>query len=283
MNELDLAVKSYADNGYVKIDGIVPLELFREYEEGLYSCVRMQALKVGLDTPRTYSKENLNALVVALNKHDSYALSDAFVIVRHTAAGMKLASCDQILSVCAALLDCPDELMVVSGPSVFANIPSHKTRLYTWHAEAVWYPKRRNFVNIWLPVSEPKRDGNGTMSVLEGSHRERWMYFAEYYGFDRETEGNRDLNLQYEIPETELQGYRRVEIEADPGDLVAFAPQCVHRSNLNQSSQPSYALTVRVFDYRRDLTVAASWAERSYRDADIVRSGGRFGLVPADM
>ncbi|HTU12664.1 MAG TPA: phytanoyl-CoA dioxygenase family protein [Allosphingosinicella sp.] len=283
MSAIQDAVAEYEELGCAQLNGLLPVDLLDAYEEALFACIRMQALKLGLELPRAFSKDALNQAVVQLNQADAGALSEAAVMVRNTPAGLKLVSADPIVEASAALLDCPPELLVMSGPSIFMNIPSHKTRLYTWHAEANWYPKRRNFVNLWLPVGEAKRAGNGTMSVLEKSHREKWMYFAEYYGFDRETQGNRDLNLQYEIPESELQGYRRREIEAELGDFVAFAPHCVHRSNLNQSDRPSFALTIRVFDYRRDLTVSSAWAERPYRDAEASRSGGRFNLVAADL
>ena len=43
--------------------------------------------------------------------------------------------------------------LLINGPGVFVNRPNTKRLLYKWHSESHYYPKRRNFLNIWFPIS----------------------------------------------------------------------------------------------------------------------------------
>jgi hypothetical protein len=204
-------------------------------------------------------------------------------MTRFTHAGYSFAATLPILKVVSALLDCPPEFIVISGPSLFINLPAKKTRLYTWHSEKYWYPKRRNFLNAWIPVFTDKRPQNGTMNVLPGSHTKDWSYFSEYFGYDEETQGNTECNLQYEIPESELTSFTPRAVQARQGEVVLFQSNLVHRSDLNVSEAPSYVAGIRYFDFRRDLTISSSWSESPYRLSDLQRHGGRFNIQPANV
>ena len=53
--------------------------------------------------------------------------------------------------------------LLMDGPGIFVNRPKTKRLLYKWHSESHYYPKKRNFLNIWLPIFDNKSDKNGTM------------------------------------------------------------------------------------------------------------------------
>ena len=42
--------------------------------------------------------------------------------------------------------------LLMDRPGIFVNRPKTKRLLYKWHSESHYYPKRRNFLNIWLPI-----------------------------------------------------------------------------------------------------------------------------------
>ncbi len=227
--------------------------------------------------------EGLDRLTTRLNDHDRDALDFACRMLRFTQPALRFASHDGLIDVCAELLDAPREILIVSGPTIVVNLPSKKIRLYTWHCEKYWYPKRRNFVNLWMPAFRTKKPGNGTMAVLPKSHKGDWSYFTEYFGFDAATQGNTAHNLQYEVPASEIQGYEPHHIQADSGDLVVFHPNTVHCSTVNESDSPSYLISIRIFDYRKDLTLSSEWTDSPYRIADTSKPGGRCNLLPARL
>lgn len=263
-------VERYREKGFVAASGAVAQATLDRYCTTLKGFLGLQKKKL---TGQPV-EGSLDAAVDDLSAVDWYAVQEACKMARNSPAGLALASDPAVQAIASQLLGAPAELLVFSGPSLFVNRPREKHALYTWHAEYHWYPKRRNFVNLWLPIGHAKRRGNGTMAVLEKSHERHWE-FSEFYGFDKESEGDAAYLLQYEIPDDEVGGLTRVDIEAAPGDIVAFHPRCVHTSTVNLSDGPTYAATIRVFDYRRDLTLSSDWAERPYRIAEKSPVSGR--------
>lgn len=198
-------------------------------------------------------------------RDDLPAFLEATKMLRHTRIGHHIA--ERVIRIVYEAGEL--ETIICSGPAILWNAPKDDRSLYTWHIERHWYPKRRNFVNVWIPLTA-KTVENGTMEILEGSSK-RSYDFAEYY--DRE-----ECYLQYEVPECEVQGIP-TPIIANAGDMVVFSPDVLHRSTRNTSSLPSIAMTFRVFDYSQDLTISADWAERPYRTPEKSPVTGRRNFV----
>jgi hypothetical protein len=172
------------------------------------------------------------------------------------------------------------DAMLVEGPGLFVNRPREQRLLYKWHSEAHYYPKRRNFINVWLPIFGPRSSSNGAMSLLPGSHTKNWD-FAEYQGYNHDTLGKQHHFVQYEIPESELKGFLDNEVVVDvaPGDAVFFHRNLVHRSNLNTSGEYAFAIVARVWTPAEDLTLAGNMAVTPYGGDN----GGRPGLFGAGV
>ena len=120
-----------------------------------------------------------------------------------------------------------------------------------------------------MPLFERKTPQNGSMSFKVGSHVRPWSSaeFSEYTGYDRDTKGKANHFVQYEIPEALLTGFRRHDIHADPGDVIAFHKDLVHTSNPNESSRYSFALVARAWCPEADLTLSGDIAVQPYKDA----------------
>lgn len=177
-----------------------------------------------------------------------------------TAAGRKLASNANLIKICSDLLGAPGDILIMSGPNLRCNYPGQTKRLYTWHSETHWYPKRRNFLNIWIPFYREKKEGSGTMLLKRGSQKKHWD-FSEFSGY---TKKDSESTLQYEVPNSEVQTFETVPVNQPEGTLIAFDKNTVRSSSVNTSQTITYSLEFRCYDYRRDLTVAHGSAERPY-------------------
>ena len=78
--------------------------------------------------------------------------------------------------------------LLIDGPGIFINRPKTKRLLYKWHSESHYYPKRRNFLNIWFPIFTNKNEKNGTMCIKEKSHPLNDLPINEYQGYDKSSE-----------------------------------------------------------------------------------------------
>ena len=164
--------------------------------------------------------------------------------------------------------------LLIDGPGMFINRPKTKRLLYKWHSEAHYYPKRRNFLNIWFPIFFNKSEKNGTMLVKEKSHQLNDLPFNEYQGYDKSSENKKDHLTQYEIPENFVKHLKTFKSTLNVGDLLVFHRKSIHTSTPNLSKKYSFAVVFRVWDISKDLTMSGDLAVCPYLDV----SNGRPNL-----
>ena len=156
--------------------------------------------------------------------------------------------------------------LLIDGPGIFINRPKTKRLLYKWHSESHYYPKRRNFLNIWFPIFFNKSEKNGTMFIKEKSHLLNDLPFNEYQGFDKSSENKKNHFIQYEVPENFVKNLKTFKSNLNVGDLLVFHRKSIHTSTPNLSKKYSFAVTFRVWDISKDLTMSGDLAVSPYRD-----------------
>jgi hypothetical protein len=156
--------------------------------------------------------------------------------------------------------------LLIDGPGIFINRPKTKRLLYKWHSESHYYPKRRNFLNIWFPIFFNKSEKNGTMFIKEKSHLLNDLPFNEYQGFDKSSENKKNHFIQYEVPENFVKNLKTFKSNLNVGDLLVFHRKSIHTSTPNLSKKYSFAITFRVWDISKDLTMSGDLAVSPYRD-----------------
>ena len=156
--------------------------------------------------------------------------------------------------------------LLIDGPGIFINRPKTKRLLYKWHSESHYYPKRRNFLNIWFPIFFNKSEKNGTMFIKEKSHLLNDLPFNEYQGFDKSSENKKNHFIQYEVPENFVKNLKTFKSNLNVGDLLVFHRRSIHTSTPNLSKKYSFAIVFRVWDISKDLTMSGDLAVSPYRD-----------------
>jgi ectoine hydroxylase-related dioxygenase (phytanoyl-CoA dioxygenase family) len=239
-------------NGYLIQENLISAESMADFEQTLVALLAMQAKKLGLAHDGTFY-----SLISAL-KNDRTALVEATAMLQFTDGGRRFMA--QFTKQCAEILGCSPETIITTGPHFSVNFPDATQTLYTYHSEAHWYPKRRNFVNFWAPFHFPKHEGNGTMYIKPDSHTKHWD-FTEFEGY-KDQKGQ----LQYEVPDSEHADFPEMPMVLNPRDAVFFDRNLLHRSSMNTSDKPSFYINFRAYDFSKDLTVSAKTGERLYQD-----------------
>ncbi len=168
--------------------------------------------------------------------------------------------------------------LLIDGPGIFVNRPNTKRLLYKWHSESHYYPKRRNFLNIWFPIFSKKNDKNGTMYIKKKSHLIKELPFNEYQGFDKSSENKKNHFIQYEVPENFIKKLKTYKANLSVNDLLIFDRKAVHTSTINKSNKYSFAAVFRVWDISKDLTISGDLAVKPYQNY----GNGRPDLIVND-
>lgn len=220
----------------------------------------MQLAKIDKITLYQHAQD-IDTLVSKLDALSHEALQAVCSMLKYTSAAYNIMSHASLYDSAVVITDARNPL-VMSGPSLFINQPRKTTRKYTAHAEQNWYPKRRNFVNIWFPFIRGRKSVE-TMKIWRKSHLKEWFYFTEYTGYGNSK--NPIDNVQYEIPDHYLSGLEFEFLPAmDIGDVLFFSPRLVHASVDLEIPTNGYAMTIRAYDFSDDLTLSANWAEVPY-------------------
>lgn len=255
-------------DGFVILRGAVPTYLRVDFQAAVHTCFALQARKITAIRKAHPGPATLDQVVALLEDHDQEAAYQALRLIAQSQGGRRWAAWDGWGALAEQVLAVQPGFAFVLAPSPFVNLPGAERLLYRWHCEAHFYPKRRNFVKTWTPLFRSKHAGNGTMVMARGSHLLGDLPFAEYQA------GPHHFN-QFEIPESAIASCERVEIHAEPGDLVVFHPRCVHAGSPNRSAEPSYAVATVLFDVRSDLTLSGNMAATPY--------GGDYGRAGMDL
>ena len=254
-------MKDFNKNGF-EIASLFSKEEITNFELTLNDLLKMQAKKLKI---KNYNTSNIEVLCVEIQKIYPKALDEVFTTLRNSSVGHQLAGNSKLEKLAKSFLNSNSPL-VISGPSFFVNLPSSLTRKYTWHSEQNWYPKRRNFLNIWCPIIHDRPE-NESMSMLIGSHKKDWFHFTEYTGYNGEFDPN--ALVQYEIPENLIRNYDESIPKVDKGEAIFFDGKLVHRSVDSKSKHPLFTIVFRAFDYSNDLTLSSNWADLPYNRKSI--------------
>ena len=269
---------SFKDDGFIVRDVFPAVEL-EKLESVIVKIFLSQAkkiadyreLSINLSADESLSnKDRFVTIYEAMEVNDKEALHQVQKYLPSSQSVRKIFS-NSFLNQCAELMNIEDpELLLIDGPSIFVNRPKTERLLYKWHSEAHYYPKRRNFLNIWFPVFVDKSKTNGTMSFKIGSHK-RDFPFSEYRGFNKDSENKSNYYTQLDIPANLLNDYDEFFCEVKLGEAVFFDRSLVHRSNHNPTSSYSFAIVARVWEHSNDLTISGSLSATPY-GGDVGRS-----------
>ena len=217
--------------------------------------------------------EKLSSIHEAMEKDDKEALYQVQKFFPSSQSIREIFN-SKFLDLCGGILGGSDtDSLLIDGPGLFVNRPNTERLLYKWHSEAHYYPKRRNFLNVWFPIFNDKSKDRGTMSFKVSSHKQDFP-FSEYRGFNKDSENKANYFTQYEIPSNLLNGYSEHFCNVKRRGLVIFNRSLVHRSNNNPSDKYSFAVVARVWEPSNDLTISGSLAATPY-GGDI----GRANLI----
>lgn len=260
-----------AEVGHVTLPGFFSAAELSAFEACVVDLFLLQAQKIGEYRDRALAlraddgrsnREKFCAIYEMMEMDDKEALYQVQKFLTSSPAARALFNA-RFLALTGELLGTAPNCLLVDGPALFVNRPNTQRLLYKWHSEAHYYPKRRRFLNVWLPLFDRKTRHNGTMSFKQCSHKVDFP-FAEYQGYNKDSHNKANHFIQYEIPPNLLGGYSEHWCETNPGDLVVFHRSLVHTSNQNLSDDYSVAVVARVWDPSDDLTLSGSMAATPY-------------------
>jgi len=272
-------IQFYNQNGYLIIKNTLSNKSLEKFISSTLKAFMLQAKKCGynsIDNIKDFSDDKLDAMdsvIGYLLQNDRHAFDEGNKILASLLSPILIQFNEKLNKIYSKLLNTDKETLALYGPSLLVKSPGINEGIYTWHTEAHWFPKRRNFLNIWFPFIREHDIHSGTMYILPGSHKNNDWQFSEYR---QKNDGRFDF-VQYDIPNNELQSYDEMPIKISIGDILITDRNIVHRGSQNKTNKLSYVAVARIFDYSHDLTISSNPSERPYKSES--EKHGRMDMI----
>jgi len=252
----------FEKEGYVILKNFFNTDEVVSLEKNIVNFYALQALKFPQfedkqknKSPLYFStKKEFHDIICFFEEFNKKAGFHAHSFVTKGIVGKKFIFNERLFDICSQILKCPSEFLILDddAPCLLLSIPQSfklhsKRMIYDLHCEKNYYPMRRNMLNIWTPVFNEKMEKSGTMFVLPGSHLKN--HDCAFWKMN-----DNSLN-QAQIPHEELSEFTEIPIIAEPGDLVVFHANLVHRGSVNETDEFTATLIARIFDYSKDLII----------------------------
>ena len=168
--------------------------------------------------------------------------SDNQTLYRLHELSAKLTAMNTLREACAgwarAVLG-PERLLLDVNSHVIFSIPDDERSMWSWHQESSYDVFDGDGINFCVPVFEPATRENGTMSLLKGSHK------LGPLPYDKQRPENGSTTLLPRGIEQLVADREEVHFVAEPGDMIGFDRDLVHRSNRNRSPRPRVTAVVQ--------------------------------------
>ena len=258
------------EKGFSTVKDFFSLNQLAAFEECIVDLFLLQAQKIEeyrneslrLQDSDLTNFEKFCSIYEMMELNDKEALYQVQMFLTSSPQARGLFN-EKFLALTGEILGSRKNRLLIEGPALFINRPNTERLLYKWHSEAHYYPKRRRFLNIWLPLFDVKSKDNGTMSFKVGSHK-RDFPFSDYRGYNKDSQNKSNYFTQYQIPANLLAEYKEHWCEVTPKDLIIFHKNMCHTSNENTSKKYSIAVVARVWDPSDDLTISGSMGATPY-------------------
>lgn len=210
--------KFYDENGYISIKNGVSAEDIRWIIDDLTAIFSPFS---------TNPQEPIDSAIIDLDKRDKPKLYELNLIAS------KLCSLERIGSVVAGYINAiagkkVPQFHIATG--MLLGIPRDNRLVYDYHQESNYMKGFDDIFNIHYPLLRSSVIENGTMSVLAGSHK---LETLSYQKHQKTPDSYTDLtpsNIE-KIKDSYEERYNIL----DPGDVLIFHKDLIHRSNFNDS------------------------------------------------
>ncbi|WP_421781045.1 phytanoyl-CoA dioxygenase family protein [Kiloniella litopenaei] len=134
----------------------------------------------------------------------------------------------------------PSKSVLCLDTNILLGLPNDVRLAHDWHQEEPYYPGLNNPVfTFWFPIMEDSTIEIGTMSTLDGSHKEGLLpYYCK-----KKVNGFTEL-VPRDVDEL-TKKYNEDFCELLLGDVYLFHHNLIHRSNWNSTSRTRFSGCIR--------------------------------------
>lgn len=226
------SIERFKDLGYVLLKDVIPAQHLRKLAGELHRLVNHP-----FGSANTISND-----IMALEAKSHQSVYNASISVGSSLAAYNLINASQLESYAAMTTFGTDEGLHVTPLHVSIQIPRKTNFDYAWHIESDFYPWAPKILNCWFPIlAATEKEVTGTIGLIPKSHLKQNR---------KHTKTNENNYVQIVSHVTHAEEADGIQIEAEPGDMLLFHADMVHKTCPNLSNVPRVTGIIRVIDQK---------------------------------
>lgn len=238
LNEKD--IQFYDENGYIILRNVIPTKILDEVNNFMASVIKLEAQRNNI--PISESTETLlNKTLIELRKKNSTRSSWVFETINQSSVVKNFFYRLGLEEIIKNLLhmDSAKNLGTVQAV-IRTDEPFDTLHARVWHQDSNYFldtKSGRDFLVVWIPF-QACNEKNGAAIVCPRSHNEGRLNTTHVKAEIGKSE-------QYIIPSDKVANYDKVTLVCEPGDIVFFNNDIIHRSGHNRSNMVRYTGQIR--------------------------------------
>lgn len=235
LNDLNVDTSKFGEHGYVILRNLIPGSLLEKFRNDACSVIQAHSRKMALD-PESLGEDVLGSGYPEILKRangSSEVVSSIYDCISGLPSLYAILANEGILRIVREVLGIDIDPFIFM-PRCRIDAPSQSRYTYNWHQETFFTIPRSDFVQLWAPVLERSSDSNGTIQLLPRSHR--------FGVVDQDWQESESRVLQIIPTDSRIDYSTAVSLFLNPGDLILFSGQLIHRSGVNTSQRARYSL-----------------------------------------
>tara|TARA_B110000027_G_C16112215_1_gene298299 strand:+ start:460 stop:1275 length:816 start_codon:yes stop_codon:yes gene_type:complete len=241
MNTLEkYQLNKFLEKGYIVLNDLYKTETSLELSVNLIKIINSFNLKkIQIKNYENYSKKKLVNIVLKslhnLELMDHKYIKVIYDTLRDTDLVIRMMNHDTILKTISLLMGYEEKIpLYVRQIACRIDMPKNETFSLDWHQEAHYTMKGSQLIQVWAPALNDIGAKNGSIKILEGSHKEGVAETEDYIP--------KVGHAQYVPKKSILEKYKEVQLEINYGQAVLFSNTLIHKSGTNISDEPRLTL-----------------------------------------
>jgi phytanoyl-CoA hydroxylase len=232
-------VDSFHANGFLILDDFFNNKEISDFQHALRQLIRASFLRAKEKNEslciEDYDDIEFHQGLMALEAIDHFFVADIYDSLAQTSAFKRLISKEETSDAINELMGKPlDSPLYTYTCRCRIDPPKDNRRTYGWHQEVFYSIPESDFLQTWAPLVIPTNEGNGTIEVCVGSHKE---------GIAKQTWNSIDGRAtQIIVDDMVSQKYEQRRIDMTVGQMMIFDYRLFHQSGNNTSREVRYSL-----------------------------------------
>ena len=240
-------IEFFHSKGYLKINNIVEKNQINDLGKTILLLCRKYAKDYFYEVPENdvFSSQHFHNSIIKLKAEKPTIFGAIYDSVQCSVSLQSILLNKKILECISSLSGEPTQFHSLFHSIIRMDVPNDKKNKLSWHQDFVSSEKvidHRDGLVLWIPLVKVNSE-NGSIVICPTSHNDSNAKNITVKKRDSASNSSEYLDVPISI----IDRYKRITLEADPGEIVIMSMTLLHQSGMNTSNSVRFTALGRYY------------------------------------